>query len=83
MYSNLLYANSKYGMNWFIYFMKAAMHLHDKIEQLPPYFECAKSNSQHILNLLRATLGASKISLKQEKSAPNWESGNKIHLFLN
>ncbi len=56
--------------------------LYDKIEQLPPYFECALSNFQDILNAHRAALGASMISLEQEKNAPNWEASNKIRLSL-
>jgi hypothetical protein len=38
----------------------SSMRLHDKIEQLPPY-----------LNAHRAALGASMMSLEQEKNAPN------------
>ncbi len=42
-------------------------HLHDKIEQLPQYSECALSNSRHILNAHEATFGSSMMSLEQEK----------------
>ncbi len=45
--------------------------LYDKIEQLPPYFDCALSNFWDILNAQRATLGASLILLEQQK--------NRIH----
>jgi hypothetical protein len=54
-----------------------------KIEQQQPYFECALSNSQQILNACRATIGASMVSLEQQKNVPNFESANKIHLSLN
>jgi hypothetical protein len=59
-----------------------ALGLYDKIEQLPPYFECALSNFRDVLNVHRASLGASMISLEQEKNAPNWEAANKIRLSL-
>ncbi len=58
------------------------MRLYDKREQLPQYFECALSNFRDILNALRATLGASMISLEPEKNAPNLVTANKIRLFL-
>ncbi len=84
-YSNLLNAHSKYGVSSSIYITKAdcvtlqvCRHLYDKIEQLPPYFECALSNFRDILNAHRATLGASMI--EQVKNAPNWETANKIRL---
>jgi hypothetical protein len=83
-YPNLLNAHSIYGVSSSIYITKAycSRHLHDRIEQLLPYFECALSNSRDILNVHRATLGASMISLEQEKNVPNWEKANKIHLSL-
>ncbi len=37
----------------------SSMHLHDKIEQLPPYFECAQSSTWRFHDVARA---------------PNWES---------
>ncbi len=55
---------------------------YDQIDQLPPYFECAVSNFQDILNAHRAALGASMISLEQAKNAPNWEAANKIRFSL-
>jgi hypothetical protein len=56
--------------------------LYDKIEQLPPYLECALSNFRDSLNAHSATLGASMISLEQEKNAQNWVTANKIRLSL-
>jgi hypothetical protein len=52
----------------------SSMRLHDKIEQLPPF-----------LNVHRAALGTSMMSLEQEKNAPNWESanGNSPLLLIN
>ncbi len=47
------------------------MRLHGKIEQLQPYFEYTESNSQHISNAHQAALGASMMSLEQEKNALN------------
>jgi hypothetical protein len=84
-YSNLLNAHSKYGVSSSIYITKAdcftlGAYIYDKIEQLPPYFECALSNFRDILNAHRATLGASMISLEQVKNVPNWEIANKIRL---
>jgi hypothetical protein len=38
--------------------------LFDKIEQLPPYFECALSNCRYIFNEYRATLGTSMFLLE-------------------
>jgi hypothetical protein len=43
------------------------MRPHDKTEQLPPYFECAVNGSQQVLNVHRATFGASMILLEQQK----------------
>jgi hypothetical protein len=83
-YPNLLNAHSKYGVSSSIYIPKtdcvALGAYMIKKEQLPPYFDCALSNSRDILNAHRATLGASMISLEQEKNAPNWEKANKICL---
>jgi hypothetical protein len=45
--------------------------LYDKIEQLPPYFECTLSHFRHILNVHRATLGTSMMSLEPQKNTPN------------
>ncbi len=56
--------------------------LYDKIEQLPPYFECTLSNFPDTLNVHRATLGASMMSPEHYKNAPNWESANNIFLSL-
>ncbi len=75
-YPNLLNAHSKYVVSSSIYITKAdcvalGAYMIKKIEQLPPYFECALSNFRDILNAHRATLGASMISLEQEKNAPN------------
>jgi hypothetical protein len=52
----------------------SSMRLRDKIEQLPPYFECAQSS-----------LGASMMSLEQEKNVPNLElaNGNSPLLLIN
>jgi hypothetical protein len=86
-YPNLLIAHSKYGVSSSIYIYHEGRsccsgRLYDKIEQLPPYFECALSNFRDILNAHRATLGASMILLEQEKNAPNWVTANKIRLSL-
>ncbi len=43
----------------------SSMCLHDKIEQLPPYFECAQSSIWRFHDVARA-----------RKNAPNWESAN-------
>ncbi len=40
--------------------------LYDKVEQLPPYFECELSNFRDVLNAYRATFGASLMSLEQQ-----------------
>jgi DNA-binding XRE family transcriptional regulator len=42
-----------------------------RIEQFPRH-----------LNAHKATLGASMISLEEEKNAPNWVTANKIRLSL-
>jgi hypothetical protein len=85
-YLNLLNAHSKCGVSRSIHITKAdcvfSRHLYDQIEQLPPYFECALSNFQDILNALSATLGASMMLLEQQENVPNWESANKIRLSL-
>jgi hypothetical protein len=86
-YPNLLIAHSEYGMTCSIYITKAdilccSRRLYDKIEQFLPYFECALSNFQDILNAHRATLGASMKLLEQQGKGPNWESTNKIRLSL-
>jgi hypothetical protein len=86
-YPNLLNAHSKYGVSCSVYITKAdcvalGAHMICKIEQLQPYFECALSNFRDILNVHRATLGASMMSLEQQENAPNWESANKIRLSL-
>jgi hypothetical protein len=49
------------------------------VEQLPPYFDCALINSQHILNAHRATLGASMMSLGKKKM---WQTGNRYKGFM-
>ncbi len=84
-YPNLLNAHSKYGMSCSTYITKAncvALGTYEKIEQLPPYFECALSNFRDIFNMHWAVLGASMMSLEQQKIVPNWETANKIRLAL-
>jgi hypothetical protein len=82
-YSNLLNAQSKYGGSCSGNIMKAeCFALFEKIEQLPPYFESALSTFRDILNVHRATLGASLMQLEQQKNTPNWESSSKIRLSL-
>ncbi len=58
--------------------------VHDKVEQLPPYFECALSNFRDILNAHRAALGASLMSQEQKKNTPqsilNEHRADLIHI---
>ncbi len=56
--------------------------LHDRIEQLPPHFESALSNSRHILNGHRALLGASVMSLEQQKNPLLHELANRKKGFM-
>jgi hypothetical protein len=75
VHPNLLNVHSKYGGSCSIYIMKAScVALDDKIEQLLQYFERTLSNYRDILNALRGTLGASLMSLVQQKNAP--KNGN-------
>jgi hypothetical protein len=46
------------------------------------YYIGAESNFQDIFNVHKATLGASLMSLEQQKNVPNWESTNKILISL-
>ncbi len=52
----------------------SSMRLHDKIERLPPFFECAQSSTWRFYDIARA-----------RKNAPNWESanGNSPLLLIN
>jgi hypothetical protein len=46
------------------------------------YFECAESDSWHVLNVHRATPGLSMMSLEQDKDVSNWDSAKNIHISL-
>jgi hypothetical protein len=67
------------NMAWLLYLYHegrfcCSRRLNEKIEQLPPYFVCVLSNFGDILNAHRAALGASMMSLEQQKCAKQGDS---------